>query len=160
MQREGYQLDASRCISYLTIEHRGPIRPEVHAAMGDWVAGCDVCQEVCPHNRETTTASRLRLRETDQPPHGSALDLLDVLGWNEDDRRQYFRGSALKRIKVDMLKRNALIAAGNHLRQHNAPPLRQRIAQLADDPHESELVRLTAQQVLRSLPDAVRSADL
>ena len=47
---EGYSIDASRCVSYLTIEHRGLIDPEFHEGMGDWIAGCDICQEVCPYN--------------------------------------------------------------------------------------------------------------
>src|SRR5205085_4434457 len=52
-----YQLDARRCISYLTIEHRGEIEPELKQKMGDWLYGCDVCQDVCPHNQKAPVAS-------------------------------------------------------------------------------------------------------
>lgn len=149
-----YQLDASRCISYLTIEHRDVIPADLHAAMGDWVAGCDVCQEVCPHNRGSGNGEQGTCVLPDYAPgevaHG--FNLLDVLGWTEDDRRDRFRGSALKRIKLDMMKRNALIAAGNFLHEHNDAALRERIAQIADDEIERELVRITARQVLNSRP--------
>ena len=159
----GYSLDASRCISYLTIEHRSLIDAEFHGRMGDWVAGCDVCQEVCPHNIKrktdpgvpTSVGMTLPMPNPDYQPRTDWLagpPLLELLGWTEDDRRSAFRGSALKRIKLDMMKRNALIAAGNILRQREAPPLRRRIAELAADPSESELVRATAGEVLRRLP--------
>lgn len=146
---EGYRLDAARCISYLTIEHRGLIPPPLHAGIGDWVAGCDVCQEVCPFNQKAESGGQ-RAEKMEK-----SFDLLTVLGWNEGDRRAAFQGSALKRIKLDMMKRNALIAAGNLLRdlpQHeSAHQLRQRITQIRDDPQESELARLTAKQVLTRL---------
>jgi epoxyqueuosine reductase QueG len=102
----------------------------------------------------------LRLSETSQPPlrpeyaprpPAPALPLLDVLNWSATDRQQAFTRSALKRIKLEMLKRNALIAAGNHLRKHDQPALRRRIEQLAADANESPLVRDTAQQVLDAL---------
>ncbi len=167
-----YQLDASRCISYLTIEHRGPIEPQHHKAMGDWIAGCDVCQEVCPHNQQPPLAQPNRQKPEDRAsgdqvpdplgtppthpryntrPPGPATPLLDILNWDADARQQALRSSALKRIKLDMFKRNALIAAGNYLAQHDEPPLYQRIEQLAHDPNEPPLVRLTAQQVLGRL---------
>jgi len=156
-----YQLDAQRCISYLTLEHRGPIEPTLHTEMGDWIAGCDVCQEVCPFNQEgridtaagqsdAEYAAPIHPRYTPRPP-GPAISLLELLGWDADARQDAFQSSALKRIKLDMLKRNALIAAGNHLAGHDDPPLRARIEQLAQDADEPELVRLTARQVLDRL---------
>jgi len=151
-----YQLDASRCISYLTLEHRGPIDASLHKPMGDWLAGCDVCQEVCPHNQ---SPNRLPLptheKYTPRPPSPS-LDLLEVLSWSPEDRQAAFTRSALKRIKLDMLYRNALIAAGNALADNNLPPdqrqlLHKRVEQLAVDEAQPELVRTTASQVLASL---------
>jgi len=166
-------LDATRCISYLTLEHRSEIDPALHPLIGDWIAGCDVCQEVCPHNREqglgigdqakakedseSSASPRLRFsavpiddRYTPRPP-APGLSLLEILDWTEDDRRAVFKGSALKRIKLNMLKRNALIAAGNALIEQPDAELRLRIEQIAQDPDEPERVRLTAQQTLARL---------
>ncbi len=146
-----YSVDASRCISYLTIEHRSLIDGSLHEPMGDWVAGCDVCQEVCPHNqREGREALPMHPAYAPRPP-APTVDLGEVLGWTEDDRRAAFTRSALKRIKLDMFKRNALIAAGNHLSRRDDPGLRQRIEQIAADADEPALVRETAQQVLMRL---------
>ncbi len=105
-----YEMDASRCISYLTIEHREPIDPACHEAMGDWVFGCDVCQAVCPHNRKAPETAELRfaIREPGPRPR-----LSELLNWSEDDYRETLRGSAIKRATYDMLRRNAHIAASH-----------------------------------------------
>lgn len=105
-----YQMDASRCISYLTIEHRGDIDEQHHPHMGDWVFGCDVCQEVCPHNRKAphTSEPRFAIREPGPQP---VLD--DVLEWSSEDYSAKLRGSAMKRAKPEMLQRNVTIAKGN-----------------------------------------------
>jgi len=156
-----YQLDAQHCISYLTLEHRGVIDPSLHGPMGDWIAGCDVCQEVCPHNRrrdDDQAARKPPIHPAYAPPTTvQKLDLLQVLGWLAEDRRRAFTRSALKRMKLDMLKRNALIAAGNFLKQHDAPALHQRIRELAHDEHESPLVSLTAEQVLTCLDGKIKT---
>lgn len=147
-----YSVDASRCISYLTLEHRGPITPSLHEPMGDWVAGCDVCQEVCPFNQASGDGYRgsdtqINPAYIPRAAFDPGLPLLELLGWSADDRQHAFIKSALKRVKLDMLKRNALIAAGNHLARHDDPTLRKRLLELVDDQNESELVRLTARQV-------------
>ena len=179
-----YQLDASRCISYLTIEHRESIEPTLQPLMGDWVAGCDVCQQVCPFNanaesrelsaadnavpppfpplakggiggapkREKAKDNILIHPQYEPRPPAPAIGLLELLGWNSDVRRQAFTGSALKRIKLDQLKRNALIAAGNFLAKHEHRKLKDRIEALANNETESSLVHETAKQVLRRLP--------
>jgi epoxyqueuosine reductase len=105
-----YQLDARRCISYLTIEHRGPIEPTLRSQMGNWLYGCDVCQDVCPHNTKapTTTDPRLEPRF----PTGT-LNINDVINWSEQHYRDTLRGSAMKRVKLPILKRNARIVAEN-----------------------------------------------
>jgi epoxyqueuosine reductase len=105
-----YELDARKCISYLTIEHRGEIPPEYRDAIGDWLYGCDVCQDVCPHNRDVPYADDPALAP--RLPSGS-LDVRDVLAWTEDDYRARLRGSAMKRVKLPILQRNARIVADN-----------------------------------------------
>jgi len=105
-----YSVDARRCISYLTIEHRSEIDPELASKIGDWIYGCDICQEVCPHNSPKPDALPIN------PIYESArdrFDLLEVLGWTEDDRRAAFTGSAMKRAKLEMMHRNARIVATN-----------------------------------------------
>ena len=102
-----YQMDASQCISYLTIEHRGEIPQELQPKMGDWIFGCDVCQEVCPFNRHAPVSREPRLAI--RPP-GPAPLLEDILGWSIDDYRRALRNSPMKRAKLDMLQRNARIA--------------------------------------------------
>lgn len=147
-------VDATRCISYLTLEHRSPIDPGLHAMMGDWVAGCDVCQEVCPYNNRVPGAgigdqeeNSFQPAYTPRPP-APAVSLSEIMCWDEDDRRAAFKGSALKRIKLDMLKRNALIAAGNALAAGKDHTLHDQIKRLSEDDEQPEMVRLTAKQVL------------
>jgi epoxyqueuosine reductase len=120
-----YQLDARRCISYLTIEHRGAISAELQPAMGDWLYGCDICQDVCPFNRKAPSAPDPAWKP--RFPTGT-LDAHEVLGWTDAEYRARLRGSAMKRVKLPLLQRNAAIVAANaaakkagHLRVENAP---------------------------------------
>ncbi len=151
---EPFSVDASRCVSYLTIEHREMIDPSMHPAIGDWIFGCDICQEVCPHAQPTRRSRRATVHEA-YAPQRDGFDLLEVLGWTEEDRRLAFTGSALKRAKLPMMKRNALIVAGNRLVSGPGGPgdadLRRRIQEIAGDPDEPALVRRTAEDVLRRL---------
>src|SRR3954466_13379385 len=105
-----YQLDARRCISYLTIEHRGDVPDDLRAGIGDWLYGCDVCQDVCPHNRAApaTTDPAVQPRF----PTGT-LDVDEVLGWSHDDYAARLRHSAMKRVKLPVLQRNARVVADN-----------------------------------------------
>jgi epoxyqueuosine reductase len=148
-----WSVDGSRCISYLTIEHRAELDPSLHAPMGDWVYGCDVCQEVCPHNSPRPDPDLPPRHDAYRPrtERGGSLPLLEVLNWNQDARREAFRNSAMKRATLAMMKRNALIAAGNALRRRPDPTLLARINELARDPAEDPLVSATAQTVLRAL---------
>jgi epoxyqueuosine reductase len=143
----GYALDARRCVSYLTLEHRSVIPAQLHAGMGDWLAGCDICQEVCPYNR---VGERHPLpvhpRYAPSPRRlDEGLDLAEVIGWTSEDRATRFRGSALKRMKLNMVRRNALIAAGNVLAERDDDRLREAVRGCLDD--ADELVRQTARQV-------------
>lgn len=164
-----YELDAQRCISYLTLEHRGAIDLHQHRDMGHWIAGCDVCQEVCPYNQpERLNRTDGRPIEADESsfqadyairPPGPVASLVEILNWDEAARRRVLRISALKRVKLDMFKRNALIAAGNVLESGPNETLRHRIHQMAEDRHESELVRLTARQVIKRLAHDAPAGD-
>jgi epoxyqueuosine reductase len=147
-----WSVDATKCISYLTIEHRGEIDEQFHEAMGEWVFGCDVCQEVCPHN-QPTAGRRKQQGEALGPylPTRQHFDLLEILNWDEEARRRAFVKSSMKRAKLDMMKRNALIAAGNFLEHQQSPAILSRITHIADDPAETDVVRATARTVLRRL---------
>ena len=104
-----FQLDARRCISYLTIEHRGAIPIELRAAIGTRVFGCDVCQEVCPFN----AAAPARSQPEPSVGGGASLDLIHVLGLGTAQLRRLMRGSALRRTSRDGLLRNVCVALGN-----------------------------------------------
>jgi epoxyqueuosine reductase len=105
-----YQLDATRCISYLTIEKRGSIPEELREGMGRHVVGCDICQDVCPWNRKSPVTSAPEF----QPREGLVNPALEWLAnISEDGFRETFRGSAIKRAKRTGLRRNAVIAMGN-----------------------------------------------
>jgi epoxyqueuosine reductase len=105
-----YQLDARRCISYLTIELRGPIPEELRAGVGDWVFGCDVCQEVCPWNRKAPPGAEPALQAG---AVGRSLDLVELLGLSAEEFRRRYRDTALWRSRRRGLLRNAAIALGN-----------------------------------------------
>ncbi len=143
-----YSVDASRCISYLTIEHRSAIDPEFFEPIGDWIAGCDICQEVCPHNSPRPTAAPGE-RHPAYEPRRNGFDLLQVLSWSPEDRTSELRGSALKRIKLDMFRRNALIALANAYRGSRDSRLLEAIRAAVDD--GSELVSQTARDLLSRL---------
>ena len=113
-------LDARRCISYLTIELRGPIPRELRPLMENWVFGCDVCQEVCPYNRAAPAASSPGLRST---VNLGSLDLGELLTLTEAGFRARFRGTPVMRAKRRGLVRNACVAAGNSGDRSLAPTL-------------------------------------
>jgi epoxyqueuosine reductase len=109
-------LDARRCISYLTIEHRGPIDPALRPHLGQWLFGCDVCQEVCPWNR--------RAPATREPAFGGAApDPVEVLAMDEAAFRARFRSTALWRARRGGLRRDAAVALGNAGDAASLPPL-------------------------------------
>jgi epoxyqueuosine reductase len=103
-----YRLDARRCISYLTIEHHGPIPREFRAAMGNRIYGCDDCLAVCPWNKFASAASEMKLKARGEAPALSTLAALDDASF-----RALFRKSPVKRIGRDRFLRNVMIAIGN-----------------------------------------------
>jgi epoxyqueuosine reductase len=113
-------VDASRCISYLTIERREPTPADLREKVGDWIFGCDVCQEVCPHNAPVRAGADdhryvPRVNDAYRGPR-RGLDLLAVLGWSAEDRARELRGSAMKRATLEMIRRNAATAMENQRR--------------------------------------------
>ncbi|WP_280820546.1 tRNA epoxyqueuosine(34) reductase QueG [Pseudaminobacter soli (ex Li et al. 2025)] len=105
-----YKLDARRCISYLTIENKGPIPHEFRAAMGNRIYGCDDCLAACPWNKFAQAASEMKLAARDDL---LAPKLADFLAMDDTAFRAFFSGSPVKRIGRDRFVRNVLVAAGN-----------------------------------------------
>ncbi|MFK7838605.1 MAG: tRNA epoxyqueuosine(34) reductase QueG [Sulfitobacter sp.] len=104
-----YQLDARRCISYLTIEHKGPVDLELRSKMGNRIYGCDDCLAICPWNKFAVAASDARYHG----PAVNAADLADLAVLDDTGFRARFSGSAIKRIGRDRFVRNVLYAIGN-----------------------------------------------
>ncbi len=124
-----YRLDARRCISYLTIEHAGPIPHEFRESIGNRIYGCDDCLAVCPWNKfaEAAHANRAFRPRAEL----AAPALADLLALDDAAFRQVFSGSPIKRIGRDRMMRNCLIAAGNS----GDATLRAPVARLLDDPN-------------------------
>ncbi len=102
-----YQLDARLCISYLTIELKGPIPVELRSLVGDHVFGCDDCLEVCPWNRFAQQSPVRQFQRRDTPP------LTEYLSWDEAKFREFFRGTPIFRIKRRGFLRNVCVVLGN-----------------------------------------------
>lgn len=117
-----YQMDASRCIAYLTIEKRGPMPEELRHGVGRQVFGCDICQDVCPWNRRAPTSHdpELAARPELINPALSWLAELDAQSFN-----RLFKGSPVKRTKLAGLQRNVAIAMGNSHRAEYLPKLQE-----------------------------------
>ncbi len=105
-----YQIDARRCISYLTIEHKGPIDPALRPLIGNRIYGCDDCLAACPWNKFAREASEMKLQAREDLKEPSIASLLDL---DDASFRSFFSGSPVKRIGRDRFIRNVLIAAGN-----------------------------------------------
>ena len=146
-----YQLDARRCISYLTIEHAGSIDEQLRPFMGNRIYGCDDCQSVCPWNKYARTS---RLPDFDERAGLNGQLLSDLLAWTEADFLQRTQGSAIRRIGHVRWLRNIAVAAGNALRAGaaGAPPLRSALA--AHLGHESAVVREHVLWALQQVPAA------
>jgi epoxyqueuosine reductase len=132
---DGPTLDATKCISYLTIELRGPIPPSIRPRLDNWVFGCDVCQEVCPWNASGTTAD-------------PALEpsLPDILALDDGAFRARYGATAVARAKRRGLARNAAVALGNSRNPHAVAPLAAALAA-----HDEALVRAHAAWALGRL---------
>jgi epoxyqueuosine reductase len=108
-----YQLDARRCISYLTIEHAGAIPVELRPLIGNRIYGCDDCQLICPWNK---FAQRAALPDFDERQGLVGQQLIKLFAWSEEDFLRYTEGSAIRRIGHERWLRNLAVAMGNALR--------------------------------------------
>jgi epoxyqueuosine reductase len=116
-------VDSTRCISYWTIEHRGPIPEPVRAGIDDWIFGCDLCQDVCPWNHKSSTAVPPDRFEPREDLRG--LDPFEVLTMDEATFRGRFSGTSLMRAKWEGMRRNACVVLGNRRDEAALPVLRQ-----------------------------------
>ncbi len=127
-----YVLDNSRCISYLTIENRGAIPPELRPLIGDWIFGCDICQDVCPVNRKARVGQAYE--ELTRDAEGRARpELVELLSLDDDGFRERFRQSAVLRAKPAGMRRNVCVALGNIADPTTVGPLR-RVLRHDDSP--------------------------
>jgi epoxyqueuosine reductase len=137
-----YRIDAGRCISYLTIENKGPIPHEFRKAMGNRIYGCDDCLSVCPWNKFAQATSEMKLKARDDL---KAPKLADFLTLDDPSFRTLFSGSPVKRIGRDRFLRNVLIATGNSEDQTLVP----QVESLLEDP--APVVRGAAVWALKQL---------
>jgi epoxyqueuosine reductase len=145
-------IDNDRCISYLTIELRGPIPRDLRPLVGTWIFGCDLCQEVCPVNARRDPPDHPEFRP--RPAVGSSPALLPLLDLTEAEFRERFRGSPIRRAKWAGLRRNVCVALGNSGDPVALPAL---IRVLGEDP---ALVRGHAAWALGRLGGPVAQAAL
>lgn len=108
---DAYVLDARRCISYLTIEHRGPIPRPLRAAIGSWIFGCDICQDVCPFNAGSGEPHDPALAARDL--EHALPDLLVLAGHHTNQLRRFVKRTSMRRISREQLLRNVAVALGN-----------------------------------------------
>ncbi len=130
------RVDARRCISYLTIEHAGPIPLELRPLMGNRIYGCDDCQLVCPWNK---FAQRSDLPDFDERAGLSGASLVQLFAWSEAEFLKRTEGSAIRRIGHERWLRNIAVAMGNALRE--GPDAAIRLALQTGAVHPSPLVR-------------------
>jgi epoxyqueuosine reductase len=138
-------LDSRRCISYLTIELRGSIPEELRSGVGDWLFGCDICQEVCPWNRKAPVANSASVLP-------ASVDLETILRLSPEQFRAEFTGTALERTGYDGLRRNAAIVAGNLGAAPTLPALRALVNDASSD--VSEAVVWAIEKIKSQNPEA------
>lgn len=140
-----YKLDASKCISYLTIEKRGAVPEDLRAGMQNHLFGCDICQDVCPWNRKAPTTGEAAFQ-----PRAALISpaLGEIATLTQEGFRERFRGSPVKRTKRTGIRRNAVIAMGNSRDRGFLPLLRQLTQD--DDPILAEHARWAVQELEQS----------
>jgi epoxyqueuosine reductase len=137
-----YQLDANKCISYLTIEKRGLIPEEMREGIGQQVFGCDICQDVCPWNRKAPTTIATEFQPREGLVHPALQWLAEI---SVEDFEKKFRGSPIRRTKRAGLRRNAVIAMGNSGDRDFVPVLEKLAAD--EDPVVAEAARWSREKL-------------
>ena len=117
-----FVVDNARCISYQTIENRGVIPLEMRPLIGDWIFGCDICQDVCPVNRKADLPLQPIPAAEAVGPSGQ-LDLAEILALSEEEFRRRFQGTSIMRAKRVGLQKNACVALGNNRDEAGVPAL-------------------------------------
>jgi epoxyqueuosine reductase len=157
-------IDARRCIAYLTIEHKGVIPRELRELVGDWVFGCDICQQACPWNRRFA-ASQPPDRELAPIPGRAESALVEDLALTAEDFNRRFKGSAVKRAKRRGYLRNITIALGNQAKREIVPEtIPALVRALQADPEALvrgyaawALGRLGGESAIRALAEALQT---
>lgn len=139
---EPHRVDARRCISYLTIEHKGAIPEEFRTAIGDRLYGCDECLEVCPWNRFAKLSNEARFHAREAIFDKSARDFLEL---SDEEFRTVFRKSPIKRIKLPRFLRNVCVVLGNTGTHDDIPALER--ASQHEDPLVAEHAAWAIQQI-------------
>jgi len=134
-----YQLDARRCIAYLTIEHQGSIPLEFRRAIGDHLFGCDECLDVCPWNRWAQATREEKFAARTYP------DLREMLDWTHDDFHAATAGTPIRRLKLPRWKRNICVVLGNTGDAHDLPALERAAAD--PDPMIAEHAHWAIQEI-------------
>ncbi len=148
---DAYTLDAARCISYLTIEHRGNVPKQFRAAMGAWIFGCDICQQVCPYN-----AGRGEPSPPPLPPRDIEHllpDLVRLVTFGANQLRNFVKRTALRRAPREQILRNVAIALGNSRDERALAPLLQLLG------HRHPMVRCHAAWAMGELAPHLPSTD-
>jgi epoxyqueuosine reductase len=154
-----YRIDARRCISYLTIEHKGPIPRELRPLIGNRIYGCDICLAVCPWNKFARAAAQPELKARADL---TAPELAELATLDDASFRQRFAGSPIKRIGRDRFLRNVLIAIGNSAEPELRPAVRQCLTDRAPLVREAAvwaLARLSSAAEMRALAPASPDPD-
>ncbi len=152
-----YRLDSRRCISYWTIEHRGAIPDDMRPQIGEWLFGCDLCQEACPHNEGVEGRGDPALAFD---PSRADLGLDEILEMSETAYDERFRGSPMRRARRQGLRRNAAVVMGNSGRRRWVPPLSRALSAADAIVREHAawaLGRLAAGDAVASLSEALET---
>ena len=148
-----WSVDSRRCLSSVTLEERGSPSAEVAANAGEWLLGCDICQEVCPHNQPTRRSRREGVGG-DFDGRNAAFALLEVLDWDDAARRRAFGPSALNRVRSDQVRRNAIWCCLRPILEGRGADLLTRIDEIARDANESAITREAASEVIARVHQA------
>ena len=140
-----YQLDASKCISYLTIEHDGPIPKEYRKAIGDRLYGCDECLDVCPWNKWAVPTEEAKFAPRELP------SLAEMLRWDSATFQERMQGSPMRRLKLHRFKRNICIVLGNTGSRHDISALREQCSKA--DPMVAEHAAWAIKQINERAPE-------